>query len=197
MSNLLVYRTDFYELAQEFLFCHPLTKFHLNQVYNSSFTGSPIWDLFSRESEMLENSWNTSFRIMFDLPFSTHRYFVQPVSDKVHLKNILLKRFIGFLSQIRKSSKQLPGLLLTLVQHDTRSTTGSNLRNLLLLTGKNKIEDLNYRDIDNFTYAPVEAENVWKIGMVKEIIDAKAGNLHVENFSDEELDEIRDFLCTS
>ena len=63
------YITKNNDICQEFAFCHPATKFHLNQVYNSSFTGSPIWDLFCRESEMIEKSWNTSFRIMFDLPF--------------------------------------------------------------------------------------------------------------------------------
>ena len=185
------------ELSQEFHFCHPRTKFHLNQVYNSSFTGSPIWDLFSRESEMIEKSWNTSFRIMFDLPFSTHRYFVQPVSNTAHLKNTLLKRFLGFLSQVKNSSKKLPGLLLNIVKHDTRSTTGSNLRNILLLTGKHKIEDLNDSDVNNYCYAPVESEDLWKINMVREIIDVKAGQQNVDNFSEEELEEILNFLCTT
>ena len=142
-------------------FLSSLHKFHLNYVYkyNSSFSGSPLWDLFSRESEMIENTWNTSARIMFDLSFRTHRYFVEPVSGKVHIKNILLKRFLGFLNQIKKSSKILPSALLRLVSHDTRSTTGSNLRKILLLTEKTKIEDITIQDIDNYCYAPARQED--------------------------------------
>ena len=29
-------------LYQEFSFCHPFTRFHVNCIYNSSFTGSPL-----------------------------------------------------------------------------------------------------------------------------------------------------------
>ena len=42
------------ELNQEFHFTHPSTKVHINNVYNSSFTGSPLWDLFSESAESLE-----------------------------------------------------------------------------------------------------------------------------------------------
>ena len=44
------------ELEQEFYFAHPDTKFKLNKIYNFSFSGSPLWDLQSKEVEMMENS---------------------------------------------------------------------------------------------------------------------------------------------
>ena len=53
-----------------------LILFHLNMIYNSHFYGSSLWNLFGPEMEKLENSWNLSFRIMFNLPCQTHRYFV-------------------------------------------------------------------------------------------------------------------------
>ena len=191
------YITKNNDLCQEFHFCHPATKFQLNEIYNSSFCGSPLWNLFSRESKMLENTWNTSFRIMYGLPYATHRYFVQSVSNKVHLKNILLKRFLGFLSQIENSPKRLPLRLLNVIKYDTRSTTGSNLRNIMLLLGKVNIDDIKIRDIDNFEYAAVLPDDKWKVDMVKEIIEIGADQLNVENFSEEELEEILEYLCTS
>ena len=105
-------------------------------------------------------------RIMFDLPLSTHWYFVQPVTTKMHLKNLSMKRFLSFLSQFQKSSKLLPGLLLNLVKHDVRSTTGSNLRNVMLLTGKNNIEQVKKLDVADIDYAPDIQEDLWKIQMV-------------------------------
>ena len=67
------------ELQQEFFFAHPDSKFELNMIYNSHMTGCPLWDLFSRESVMIEKSWNVSFRVMFKLPLQTHRYFVEGI----------------------------------------------------------------------------------------------------------------------
>ena len=52
------------ELEQEFYFADPMTKFHINCVYNSHFSGSSLWNLFSKETKMLENCWNKSFKIM-------------------------------------------------------------------------------------------------------------------------------------
>ena len=87
----------------------------------------------------------------------------------------------------------LPKLLLNLVNNEARSTTGSNLRNIRLLTGKDRVEDLKESDITRYGYAPVES---WKFSMVQELIDIREGKLEVEQFSKEELDEILEHLCT-
>ena len=71
------------KLLQEFDFCHPDARSHLNMVYNTSFHGSPLWDLFGAESIKLEKSWNISMRLMFDLPRSTHRNLIEAI---FHLK---------------------------------------------------------------------------------------------------------------
>ena len=134
---------------------------------------------------------------MYSLSYATHRYFVQSVSGKVHLKNILMKRFLSFITQIESSSKSLPLKLLKLIRHDARSTTGSNLRNIMLLLEKVSIDDIRLKDIVKFEYSKVLPENQWKVKMVKEIIDVQADQLIVENFSREELEEIMDYLCTS
>ena len=59
-QDVKVKRTNFInkniELNQEFSFSHPLTKVKMNLIFNFHFTGSPLWDLFSREAIMLENS---------------------------------------------------------------------------------------------------------------------------------------------
>ena len=97
------------ELNQEFRFAHPKTKFHLNSVYNSHFSGSSLWNLFGKEVKMMEDSWNLSFRIMYDLPLATHRYFVEPITGKNHAKTLMIKNFILFcelIQQLETSSKK-------------------------------------------------------------------------------------------
>ena len=101
------------EINQEFYFAHPDTRFNLNRIYNGHFTGSPLWDLFCKESEMLENSFNVSFRATYDLPRSTHRYFVEAVTNQKHVKSVLIKRFLSFIDQIQRCPKDIVRYLLS------------------------------------------------------------------------------------
>ena len=79
------------ELIQEFYFAHPQTKNHINNIYNMSFSGSPLWDLFSEDVISLEKIYNTSLRLMWNIPRETHRYLLEPLSNQAHLKIIFLK----------------------------------------------------------------------------------------------------------
>ena len=185
------------ELYQEFFFFHPKTRLKLNVIYNSHFTGSQLWDMFSREAEMIENTWNTSFRIMYELPLETHRYFVESVSGVPHARTLLYRRFLGFVSQIEQSHKSLPKQLLETIQRDTRSTTGRNLRKLMFVANKDNISLLNKNEEKFGIYTPVLPENKWKVNIVKEMTDVRFGNLQVENFSLEEIEEMQGFLCSS
>ena len=185
------------ELNQEFWFSHPATKVTINQIYNFHFTGSPIWDLFCKEAVMLENSWNTAVRIMYNLPLQTHRYFIEPISDVKHLKFVLIERFLGFIDQINKSRKAIPKHVLNYVKHDVKSVTGSNLRNILLLTDKDTVEEINSIDIKKLKYHQVAEENNWKIELLREIIETKHNQLSINEFSNEELNNILEYLCTS
>ena len=146
---------------------------------------------------MLENSWNTSVRIMFDLPLQTYKYFIEPISQTKHLKIVLIERFLNFLNQIEKSKKKIPRQLLSFIKHDVRSTTGSNLRNIMLLTDKNNIDDIGRDDIRKIRYNKIDPNENWKVDFIREITDVKFDQLEVENFAKEELEEILEFLCTS
>ena len=185
------------DLVQEFFFSHPKSKLEANKIFNSHFTGSPIWDLFSPEAIMLENTWNVSFRRMYDLPMQTHRYLVEPVSGQEHVKKQLIKRFLSFIKQIEKSKKMLPIQLLNVIKYDTRSITGCNIRKILLLLKRTKIEDIKQEDIENLEYAVLEKKDGWRVDMIKEISDVKCGQLSVDGFSTDECEEILRYACTS
>ena len=85
---------------------------------------------------------------------------------------------------------------MKIVKTDTRSTTGSNLRNILLLTEKDTIQDIDFKDIEHLVYSPVKVEDLWKIDLVKEIVDVKADQITVENFDDEDLKNILEHICS-
>ena len=185
------------ELIQEFHFAHPKTKIELNRIYNGHFTGSPLWDLFNRETEMICNSWNKSVRLMLGVPLNTHRYFLEPLSGLKHLKVTLITRFLNFISQIQKSPKILPNVLLQCIKRDCRSVTGSNLRNILLLTNKDDISQLVNSDVTKLVYMPVPDHEIWRVEMLKELIEVKWGDVTIDNLEENEINEIIEELCTT
>ena len=134
---------------------------------------------------------------MFDVPLQTHHYFLEPLAETRQLKFTLIKRFLGFISQIEKSKKILPNILLKSIKGECRYTTGSNLRNILLLTTKDDISDLVPSDVSQMEYQPVNATDEWRITMVKELIDVKWGQAVIENLSYEEIDDIIEDICSS
>ena len=183
---------------QEFYFAHPSTKFHLNMVYNSHFSGSSLWDLFGREVEMLENTWNLSMRIMYDLPVETHRYFVEAITEKPHAKIIMIKNFLRFCELIVSSKKEALKSVFTTMSRNVQSQTGRNLRKIMLLMNKSSISELKSSEVkETLKYKAVPDDQVWRIPIVKELIEVKAGNAVIEGFTNEEILEMLQHVCVS
>ena len=200
-KDILIKRAEFIkknnEIIQEFHFSHPYTKIKINSIYNSHFTGSCLWNLFGREAIMVENSWNVAMRLMLDLPRETHRYLIEPLSNTLHIRKILVQRFLKFLQQIIKSSKRSTTFLLHSIIHDTRSTTGSNLRNILLKTNKSRIYELVPNDALCVDYHPIAICEKWKVEFISKIIQSRHKQLSISNIAEEDLEDMLIYLCVS
>ena len=123
-------------------------------IYNSHLTGSQLWDLGSSEVEKLESTYNRSVKIMFDLPWATHRYFIEPLTGDAHVSRLLLRRYLSFISKVELSKKFPLKILLGIARSDVRSVTGSNLRRIMLLSGKQSMDDL--KNVDIATPGPTD-----------------------------------------
>ena len=132
-----------------------------------------------------------------DIPRQTHRYLIQPFSEVTHLKTILIRKFLSFIGQLEKCPKKLVGNLLRLIKHDVNSTTGANLRQISMLCNKNNINDLNTNDADMVEYHPIPEDELWRVNIIRDNIDARQNNTVIEGFSIDELDGYMDFVCTS
>ena len=184
------------DLNQELYFAHPSTKIKVNKIYNSHYSGSPVWNLFGG-AHSLESSYNKSIKVMLDLPLATHRSLIEPLSDERHVKLVLIRRFVGFMEKIDNSGKKALMMLKDAAIKDVRSTTGSNFRNIMLLAGKTCVEDVSRGCLDYINYFKLEEEDKWKVGVIKEIIDVRNGLIDVAGFELEQLVQISDYLCTS
>ena len=104
---------------------------------------------------------------------------------------------MSFLDQIRKSDKTATKFLLETIHQDARSTTGSNLRNILLLTKKTDVHQLVPNDAFDVPYHPIRSVEEWRVPFIKELIDAKNDQLNILNIVGDDLDEMLTALCTS
>ena len=136
-------------------------------------------------------------RLMLDVPRETHRYLIEPLSKVPHIRKILIKRFLTFLDQIRKSNKNASKFLLETIISDTRSVTGSNLRNILLQTNKTEVRELVPGDAYTIKYHPIAHDDEWKLKFIHDIVEAKNGKMEVPNISDSDLDNMLTALSTS
>ena len=133
--------------------------------------------------------------MMFDLPWATHRYLIEPLTGLPHLRRILVRRFLSFVSMIRKSSKIAISQLLETILSDVRFTTGSNLRTIMLMAEKNTIEELEMGGVE-IKYHDILESEVWRVDFIKEVVELKYGDLEVQGFTREELETIQEYLCT-
>ena len=161
-----------FSLNQEFHFAHPMTKIKVNNIYNCHFLGSQVWNLFSPGANSFEGTFNRSVKVMADLPYPTHRYLIEPLVG-CHFKSRLMKSYLSFIKRVRESSKPVLRQLYQLVCSDVRTVTGSNLRNILLLTDKLKVDELEPCMVDNIpvknlTLSTIFSYKDWRMNRVKE-----------------------------
>ena len=184
-------------LDQEFHFAHPSVKLQLNNIYNCHFSGSQVWNLFSQGALSLEGTYNRSVKVMANLPYQTHRYMIEPISGTRHMKMKILKNYLSFIQQVKKSTKHVLRQLYSLASNDVRTVTGQNLRNILLMTNKLHVDQLDPSIVSNLEYHKMDKHETWRTNLVREILDLKHGNLVLpDGWSDDELEEILNLACT-
>ena len=185
------------EIMQEFHYAHPKTLVTINNIFNSHFYGSTLWDLQCKEVDMVQKTWNVSQRVMHGLDRKTHKYLIEPISQTKHIMFHFHKRFMNFISKIQESQKHAMRSLFTSLKHDCQSITGRNIRFLLNRYNKGLITELNKHTTDQGKYQEIPETERWRINILKELIDAKNGCTEISYFNFKELQDIMEFAATT
>ena len=82
-------------LRQEFHYVSPQVYVKILNLYATSFYGSNLWNLFSKECERIYTSWNIAMRQCYNLNRTTHRYLIESVTGALHPKVLLCSRYSG------------------------------------------------------------------------------------------------------
>ena len=131
---------------------------------------------------------------MLNIPRASHRFFLEPLSGTMHIIKSLKKRYINFIERLRKSKKEVLRSVLRKIENDCRSTTGRNIRKLLLESDVYQLSDVN---VNSRAYNETPKGDEWKIDMVEEILNVKTGYMQVPDFTLEELNGICEVLCST
>jgi len=185
------------ELHQEFHFAHPESMVKINGIYNSSFYGCVLWNQFGKEMERVEKSWNISMRKMMRLPFNAHRYILEPLSGTKHTIFSFYARLMKFTNKLKASAKSIIRNLFRAIKNDCRSTTGRNLRKIMLITENLTIDDIMEKTIKSLRYYDIPEGSEWCINILKEIQEVKFGELTIPNLNIDELDEIMKYVSSA
>ena len=86
---------------------------------------------------------------------------------------------------------------LNLIKYDNRSTTGHNIRRILLLIRKSSIEEVTSEDVDTIEYHNIEDRDKWRVEILKEILETRNNQLQIDGFSPEDCEKILIDICTS
>ena len=119
------------------------------------------------------------------------------MSNVPHIKSVLIKNFLSFIEQIKKSDKTVSKILLDTIKYDVNSVTGANLRKIKHLVNKNSIDELSPKDARSILYQPVPKDEEWRIGMVREIVDIRNQEASLQEFTWKELEYILEYVCTT
>ena len=144
----------------------------------------------------MEKSWNVSIRRTFKLPWQTHCYLIEAISDQDHVRTIMARRFLSFIQGLRSSKKEVLRNILRVIEYDTLSVTGGNLRKILIKTGQYDIRSLKPNDY-KLKYKEVPDSEGYRVGFIKELINIQHSDMEVPGFDRDELQAILHHLCVS
>ena len=184
-------------LSQEFHFAEPSVFMKILNLYAISFSGSSLWDLFSKDCQRIYNAWNVTVRQAFKVPRNTHRYLIEPVSQSPHLKTLLCSRYCRFVDSILNSPKLQVRMIGRQCVADLRTKMGNNILNIskecgLVWNGEVLPTSTVVKKSMKFVSVP-ECEK-WREGVLSELL---SGELQVDGFEEDEILEMIECLCST
>ena len=162
-----VFIGKFHSLCQLLKQKDPIVYIKLIKVYLIDFYGSNLWNFYDAACQKFFTCWNRMIRNIFNLPYNSHRYLIQPISGMPHLKTMVYDRFLKFHDSVMNCNKKITKSLARLQAQDCRSDFGRNIRNLC---NENKTFNFSENKKGDITYFPVSIENQWRVNLLKELL---------------------------
>ena len=183
-------------LFQEFHYVDPEVLMKVINIFNTSFYGSNLWDIFSTGCERIFKSWNVSIRQAFEVDRCTHRYLIESISKSLHPKVMLASRYMSFHQFLISSTKLSVRIMARLFERDGRTVLGRTLHQISSECNLSDITFLTSQTVKkNSRYYRVPPEEQWRVPFVNEVLQIRKEKLLLPGFTSDEVKTILDFLC--
>ena len=137
-------------------------------------------------------------RKLFGVDRKTHRFLIEPLSESLHPKVMLLSRMVGFYKAQTKSPKFCLRFLIKLAEIDKRTVIGKTLDHIRTSCGLALNENPKLRPAlvkKSLKYREIKEDEQWRIPVLKELIETRDGEQVIPGFTNNEINEMLDFLC--
>ena len=190
------------EICTEFGFAHPKCKSKLLQIYGSSFYGSNLWDLYSKEFVSLCKTWNVAIRKIYGLPFQTHCRFLTHICQQSHVNHIIKCRFMNFMLGNYMSENDFISFIAKVCFKNVSTNSGGTVSKIMCEYNVDFINLDNPQTIkhqmalwnEKRSFEEIQEEE-WKINMIMDIVDCIHG-ISESNLSEEENLFLLNDVCT-
>ena len=98
------------------------------QIYSCDFYGSMLWDLYGDQAAKFFRCWNTCVKLCWDVPRSTHNYFVDNFLSCgfSSIRQQILTRYVKFYRTLVKSPSKEVAVLAKIVGCNANYNTNSH-----------------------------------------------------------------------
>ena len=186
-------------IRETFKFAHPEQILKSIQVHCFDMYGSMLWDVFGQQAAQYYRCWGTCVKLCWDLPRSTHTYFVENLlaKDFQSIRQQVFARYIGFYQSLVKSPSKEVAVISRIVGQDAASTTGNNLLSLRIETGL----DAKTAPISKVKEAldvkmTVPEVDCWRLPLVSKYIKIRS-ELKTACENTDYIDDLLNSLCSS
>ena len=155
-------------LGQEFHFADPTVKVSILNIYATSFYGSGLWDIFGSYCDGFYTAWDRAIRQIYNLPWTTHRYWIEIISDSIHPKVMLCSRYVKFHKSLVTSRKTPVRFISKLIEHDLRTVFGRALNSI-----KSECQIASIVVKKSMKYAGMPLGECWRIGLLEELSEVR------------------------
>ena len=178
-----------HRIFQEFHFANPVLKMKMISLYATSFYGSSLWNLFDG------HCGNNAVRDAFGIPRTSHRYFVEEISEHLHPMVMLASRFLKFHQSLQKCSKSSVRFLSHLSSQNQRTGYCQNLSSISEHVEDTELTCSNVKK--NMRYSAVPDDRKWTVALVQDLLEMHWNSVEIDVIHEqvEDTDAVIEHLC--
>ena len=186
-------------MRETFKFARPDQILQAIQVHCFDMYGSMLWNLYGEQAEQYYRCWNTCVKLCWDVPRSTHTYFVDHLlaKDFRTIRQQMLARYVGFYRSLLSSPCKEVAVISRIVGLNASTNTGSNLLNMRIETGVN-VMTTPISKVKEILNAPAMIPDTdrWRLPLLVEYVQIR-DELNTCCEDTKTIDELIDSLCSS